>query len=165
MYYITRARGSNGKVPHLAVPKDRDVSKEFVLIGKKGVTWKYRTLLCKVWVRSSFSLLSNVPHVACNVWVGCLFSLLRNVPHVARNVWVGSSFSLYIPYIIGTNLKHPLSHTLQATCCTLLFNENELLTHTLQATCGTLLSNENELLTHTLQARCGTFTLPPRLVI
>ena len=37
--------------------------------------------------------------------------------------------------------------------------EYKLHTHTLQATCGTLLGNENKHLTHTLQARCGTFTL------
>ena len=37
---------------------------------------------------------------------------------------------------------------------------NSLLTRP-QATCGTLLTNENEHLTHTLQARCGTFTLLP----
>ena len=49
-------------------------------------------------------------------------------------------------------------------------NEYKLPTHTLQATCGTLLTseylltfpfNENKLRTHTLQARCGTFTLLP----
>ena len=38
-------------------------------------------------------------------------------------------------------------------------NSHKLQSHTLQATCGTLLSNEYKLLTHTLQARCGTFTL------
>ena len=42
-------------------------------------------------------------------------------------------------------------------------NENELLTHTLRATCGTLLSNENELLTHTLHSKVRYFHVtPPR---
>ena len=60
-----------------------------------------------------------------------------NVPHVACNVWLRGNDT----YHYG------------------IYNENKHPTHTLQATCGTLLTSENELLTHTLQARCGTFAL------
>ena len=67
--------------------------------------------------------------------------------------------SLHLLYIWYIHTSVSRSHTLQATCGTLPFNENELPTHTLQATCGTLLSNENELPTHVTifgQATCGT---------
>ena len=81
----------------------------------------YRTFLEDVW-------LSDIGRMA----------EVRNVPHVARNVWLRGNDTYYIYGI---------------------YYENKLPTHTLRATCGTLLSNENEHLTHTLQARCGTFTL------
>ena len=53
-------------------------------------------------------------------------------PHVASNV-------RYIAFPLRTN---------RFSIRNCLSSENELPTHTLQATCGTLLSNENQLLTH-----------------
>ena len=70
-----------------------------------------------------------------------------------EGVWPRENDTLYIMY--RHQYEH-LTHTLQATCGTLLTNEYDHLTHTLQATCGTLLTNENEHPTHTLQATCGT---------
>ena len=52
-------------------------------------------------VRSLYTEVSNVPHVACNVWVRSLYSLPRpwsnvKVPHLACKVWVRSSYSLVV---------------------------------------------------------------------
>ena len=44
-----------------------------------------------------------------------------NVPHVARNVWL-SGFQMFVLFEVVINEPtFPLSHTLQATCGTLLF--------------------------------------------
>ena len=58
-----------------------------------------------------------------------------------EGVWLRENDTLYIMY--RHQYEHP-THTLQATCGTLLANENEHLTRTLHATCGTLLTNENK---------------------
>ena len=48
--------------------------------------------------------------------------MLSNVPHVACNVW------LIALWLLDLYLAFPLSHTLRATCGTLLSIENKLLT-------------------------------------
>ena len=76
---VGREKGSNVKVPHLAL---QGVSTEFVLIEthREG-----------------------------------------NVPHVARNVWL-SGFQMFVLFEVVINEPtFPLSHTLLATCGTLLF--------------------------------------------
>ncbi len=48
-------------------------------------------------------------------------ALERNVPHVARNVWL-SGFQMFVLFEVVINEPtFPLSHTLLATCGTLLF--------------------------------------------
>ena len=49
------------------------------------------------------------------------FHWKHNVPHVARNVWL-SGFQMFVLFEVVINEPtFPLSHTLQATCGTLLF--------------------------------------------
>ena len=69
-----------------------------------GVTWKYRTLLCKVWVRSLFSL-----------------KLIEKAMYRTLLVWL-SGFQMFVLFEVVINEPtFPLSHTLLATCGTLLF--------------------------------------------
>ena len=60
MYYITRRCAAVGNVPHLARPK-------FVSWVRCLVTTQVKN------VRSLYTEVSNVPHVACNVWVRSLY--------------------------------------------------------------------------------------------
>ena len=61
--------------------------------------------------------------VRVSTHVGILWrlELKSNVPHVARNVWL-SGFQMFVLFEVVINEPtFPLSHTLQATCGTLLF--------------------------------------------
>ena len=52
------------------------------------------------------------------------FSLKGNVPHVACNVWLRENGIQIYVVLLSTNLWNSRSHTLQATCGTLPFNDN-----------------------------------------
>ena len=89
---------------------------------RKGVTWKYRTLLCKVWVRCLYSLKTQ-----CTA---------RCLQRVAQRK--GDNNRCEMGIRIGV---FPLSHTLRATCGTLpsrwvSMRTNSVLTPC-KARCGT----------------------------
>ena len=59
-------------------------------------------------------------------------SLKGYVPHVACNVWPRGNGNQKYVVLMSTNLWNSRSHTLQATCGTLPFNENDFLTRILR---------------------------------